>query len=70
MTEHHLTLEDLKGRLLEDVIVDVANKQERVAIALPDGREVIIESKPALKPLPELEGNIPVDWKDALYGSD
>jgi hypothetical protein len=67
VTEQHLTLEQLKGRPLEEVLRSVADRQERVAVALPDGREVVIEPRPLLKPLPELEGHIPEGWKDVLY---
>lgn len=70
MTESHLTLEELKDRPLEEVLKDVADRQIKVAIVLPDGREVVIESRPLLKPLPELDGRIPDGWKDALYARD
>ena len=67
MTERQMTLEELKGRQWEEVLRDVADQQERVAVLLPDGREVVIEPRMPLKPLPELEGHIPPGWKDALY---
>lgn len=67
MTERQITLAELKGRQWEEVLRDVAGQQERVAVLLPDGREVVIEPRTPLKPLPELEGHVPAGWKDALY---
>ncbi|MBI2504336.1 MAG: hypothetical protein HYW07_14015 [Candidatus Latescibacteria bacterium] len=67
MTERQITLAELKGRQWEEVLRDVADQQERVAVLLPDGREVVIEPRTPLKPLPELEGHVPAGWKDALY---
>jgi hypothetical protein len=37
-------------------------------VVLPDGGEVLLEPKPALRPLPNLEGFVPEGWKDAVYG--
>jgi len=62
-----LTLDDLKGRPFEDVIQDIAAKETTVTILLPDGKAVVIEPKPRLKPLPELPGRLPEGWKDAIY---
>ncbi len=67
MRERQMTLEELKGRQWEEVLRDVADQQARVVVLLPDGREVVIEPRTPLKPLPELEGHIPAGWKDALY---
>lgn len=67
MTERQITLAELKGRQWEEVLRDVADQQERVAVLLPDGREVVIEPRMPLKPLPELEGHVPAGWKDVLY---
>ena len=30
-------------------------------------KEVVIEPKPALQPLPELAGHVPEGWKDTIY---
>jgi hypothetical protein len=67
MTDSRLTLEELKSRPLEEVLKDVADGQMRVAVSLPGGREVVIESRPSLKPLPRLDGSVPDGWKGALY---
>jgi hypothetical protein len=67
MTEQQVTLDELRERRLEDVLREVADQQARMAVLLPDGREVVIEPKIALKPLPELEGRVPAGWKDVLY---
>ena len=67
MTEQQVTLDELRERRLEDVLREVADQQARVAVLLPDGREVLIAPRAPLKPLPELEGRIPAGWKDALY---
>jgi len=62
-----LTLAELKKRPIEKILQDVADQQLTVTVLLPDGREVVIEPKPCLKPLPELEGRVPEGWKDAVY---
>jgi len=68
MTHQTLTLDQLKGQPLEKVLQEVADRKSIVTVLLPDGREVVIESKPLLKPLPKLEGRVPEGWKDAIYG--
>lgn len=70
MTERRMTLDELKGQPLEDLFRDIADRQSRVTVRLVDGREIVMGPKFPLKPLPELEGNIPADWKDALYARD
>lgn len=70
MTERRMTLDELKGQPLEDLFRDIADRQSRVTVRLVDGREIVMGPKLPLKPLPELEGNIPADWKDALYARD
>ena len=67
MMEQQVTVNELKGKEWEKVLRDIADQRSRVAVVLPDGREVIIEPRPHLKPLPELEGRIPEGWKDAVY---
>jgi hypothetical protein len=44
-----------------------ADQQLVVTVLLPDGKEVVIEPKPHLQPLPELKGRVPEGWKDAVY---
>ena len=67
MTHQTLTLDQLKGRPLEGVLQEVAEGRSTVTVLLPDGKEVLIEPKPLLKPLPELQGRVPEGWKDAIY---
>jgi hypothetical protein len=62
-----LTFDDVKGRPFEDVIHDILAQESTVTVLLPDGQAVVIEPKPRLKPLPELEGRLPAGWKDAIY---
>jgi hypothetical protein len=62
-----LTLDDVKGRTFEDVIQDILAQEAIVTVLLPDGKAVVIEPKPGLKPLPELPGRLPEGWKDAIY---
>jgi hypothetical protein len=62
-----LTLEELKGETIEKILQEVVDRQLTVTVRLPDGKEVIIEPKPCLQPLPELEGRVPEGWKDAVY---
>ncbi|MHC4089556.1 MAG: hypothetical protein ACYSVY_04620 [Planctomycetota bacterium] len=68
MTEQTVTLEALQGQSLEEILQQVADERVTVTVLLPDGKEVVIEPKPRLKPLPVLEGYVPAGWKDALYG--
>jgi len=37
MTERQMTLEELRGRQWEEVLRDMADQQERVAVLLPGG---------------------------------
>ncbi len=68
MIQETLTLDELKERSLEEVLRDVVARQSTITVVLPDGQEVVIESKLHLKPLPELEGRVLEGWKDAIYG--
>lgn len=70
MVAQTITLEALQKQSLEDVFQQVADQLVTVTVLLPSGKEVVIEPKPRLKPLPVLEGRIPKGWKDALYGRD
>lgn len=61
------TLEELKGRTLEDLLNEVARNREPITVILDEGESVTIEPASHLKPLPQLEGRIPEGWKDAIY---
>ena len=67
MTTETLVLEDIRGQSLEELLRDVVKGSTQVIVRMPDGEEVIIEPRPRLKPLPELEGYVPKGWKDAIY---
>jgi len=62
-----LTFNEVKGRTFGDVIQDILAQDAIVTVLLPDGNAVVIEPKPRLKPLPELQGRLPEGWKDAIY---
>jgi len=66
MTTQTLMLEDIRGRSLEELLRDVVKHSVQIIVRMPDGEEVVIEPKPVLKPLPELEGHVPEGWKDAV----
>ncbi|MDH3604325.1 MAG: hypothetical protein OEU26_32365 [Candidatus Tectomicrobia bacterium] len=70
MAAKTIALEALKTQSLEDFLQQVADQLVPVTVLLPDGKEVVIEPKPRLRPLPVLEGRVPEGWKDALYGHD
>jgi hypothetical protein len=61
------TLEELKGRTLEDLLHEVARSRESITVVLEEGESVTIELTSQLKPLPVLEGSVPEGWKDAIY---
>ncbi len=67
MTGQTLTLAELKGASIEKILQDVVDQQLSVTVLLPDGKEVVIEPKPRLQPLPELEGRMSEGWKEAVY---
>ena len=67
MTTQTLVLEDIRERSLEELLRDVVKHSVQIIVRMPDGEEVVIEPKPVLKPLPELEGHVPEGWKDAVY---
>jgi hypothetical protein len=67
MADQTLTLAELKGASIEKILQDVVEQQLIVTVLLPNGKEVVIEPKPTLQPLPELEGCVPEGWKDAVY---
>lgn len=62
------TLEELKGRELDDLLREVVHQGEPLTIVLEDGDAVIIQPAAQLKPLPVLDGFVPDGWKDAIYG--
>jgi hypothetical protein len=70
MVAQIITLEALKTQSLEDLLHQVADHFVTVTVLLPNGKEVVIEPKRRLQPLPTLEGRAPEGWKEALYGGD
>ena len=61
------TLEELKGRSLEELLHEVARSREPITVVLEEGDSVTIEPTSQLRPLPVLEGSVPEGWKDAIY---
>ena len=61
------TLEELKGRTLEELLHEVARSQESITVVLEEGELITIEPASHLKPLPVLDGLVPEGWKDAIY---
>lgn len=69
MAEKILSLEELKGQQVEQVLQEVAETGESLLVHLPGGRAIRIAPVSFLRPLSTLEGIVPEGWKDALYGS-
>lgn len=69
MAEKILSLEELKGQQVEQVLQEVAETGESLLVHLPGSRAIRIAPVSFLRPLPTLEGIVPEGWKDALYGS-
>ena len=67
MVTRTITLEDIKKQSVEEIFQQVAQGRTYLIVQMPDGEEIVIESKSRLKPLPVLEGYIPEGWKDAVY---
>ncbi|MSS73446.1 MAG: hypothetical protein EXS64_18455 [Candidatus Latescibacteria bacterium] len=67
MPEKIVTVEDVKGRALDDLLREVARNHETITVVLEQGQAVEIRSLGALKPLPELKGSIPEGWKEGIY---
>ena len=67
MTLRTVTLDDLKKRVLEEVLREVIDHQEVLTVRLPDGQEIQIQPSTGLKPLPVLKGTVQEGWKDAAY---
>jgi len=61
-----MTVEQLKGSSIESVLQEIADHHTPVTVLLADGRELVIQAKPTLKPLPQLEGRVPEGWKDSV----
>lgn len=61
------TIEELKGRPLEELLHEVARSREPLTIVLDEGVSVKIEPASRLKPLPRLDGRVPEGWTDAVY---
>jgi len=68
MPEKILTLEEVKGRAVDELLREVTNQREAMRVVLENGDMVVIQPAVLLKPLPELEGFVPEGWKDAVYG--
>lgn len=67
MVQRITTLDELRGRTLEELLNEVARSRESITVVL-EGGAVVIRPEDPLKPLPELEGRMPEGWKDAIYG--
>ncbi|MGK5091738.1 hypothetical protein WDW89_06935 [Deltaproteobacteria bacterium TL4] len=62
-----VTLDEFKLFPIEEIFVSISTLQKSVNVKLPDGKEVLIQSKPQLKPLPILQSYIPQGWKEGIY---
>lgn len=67
MKVQSFTLAELKKADIEVLIKSIAGTDHVLNIILPDGSELILQSKSVLQPLPVLEGYVPKGWKEALY---
>ena len=65
-----LTLQELQRIPLESFFQSILSEQAGRVVRLPDGNEILVQAKPVLKPLPELEGHVPSGWKAAIYESE
>jgi hypothetical protein len=65
--EEVITLSELTQHPIEQTLREVAKGHHPLTVRLPNGVEIIIQLKPALKILPTLEGYVPQDWKEAIY---
>ena len=65
-----LTLQELQGIPLERFFQSILSEQTGRVVRLPDGNEILVQPKTSLKPLPELEGEVPAGWKAAIYESE
>ncbi len=62
-----VTMEEVQGRPLDELLREVTQTQETLRVELPEGETVEIKPLPKLKPLTRLEGSLPPGWKDAIY---
>lgn len=62
-----MTVEEARARPLEELLREVAARQEAVRVSLGEGEEVEIRALPALKPLITVDAVVPEGWKDAIY---
>ena len=62
-----LRLEELEKKELKEIFKAVLANHLILTVRLPNGQEVVIQPKAALKPLPVLKGSVPDGWKDAIY---
>ncbi|MBM4032280.1 MAG: hypothetical protein FJ291_10885 [Planctomycetes bacterium] len=68
MNVRNVTLDDLRGQTAEEVITEVAAREEILTVTLPDGKTIAIRPSPDLEPLPLIRnGRIAEGWKDAIY---
>lgn len=67
MITQTMTLQDLQQRPLEELLRSIVALRQVVFVTLPTGAEVMIQPKPQLPPLPELDGAVPATWKEAIY---
>lgn len=75
--ERTVTLQELHGRTVQDLVQEVARRRESLRIRLDDGDTVIFvvpssQNRPqdaaiVLEPLPLLQGFVPEGWKEAVY---
>ncbi len=68
MTVATISLKELHVSSLEELLNRVIREQLQLKIRLPNGEIVSVQPEPKLEPLPILEGSVPNDWKDAIYG--
>jgi len=68
MTHRTVTLEQVKGKTIDDVVREIVRHQEVLTVQLPDGVSVVMNPAGPLQPLPKLEGTMPAGWKEAVYG--
>jgi hypothetical protein len=54
-----MTLAELKGRKLEELLQEVAHSRQPITVILEEGESATIEPSSQLKPLTRLEGRVP-----------
>ena len=63
-----ITVDEVRGRAADELLQEVTQKQETLRVEMTEGEFVEIKALPKLKPLTRLEGYVPPEWKDAIYG--